>query len=175
MDTDVEIKMDIEPLIDAGMVCGIQNHRVGTNELDFVSLEGIDSRNGKRATFFCVQSGFLYSEPNHQFVKHCMQVMYDNGNKPFISESGKTNQFVIDWRLMAELSKFGVVYRDKEQWLREIDLHLYDSSVFATRKSKNKGSYLIHWFDQSWKPNTSIRLIITKYIKKQFYWVFRRI
>ena len=120
------------------MVCGIQNHRVGTNELEFVSLEGIDSRNGKCATFFCVQSGFLYSEPNHQFLKYCMQVMYDNGNKPFISENGKTNQFVIDWRLMAELSKFGAVYRDTEQRLQNIDLYLYDSSVFATRKSKKQ-------------------------------------
>ena len=135
LDTDVEIKKDIEPLIDAGMVCGIQNHRVGTNELDFVSLEGIDSRNGKRATFFCVQSGFLYSEPNHQFVKHCMQVMYDNGNKPFISESGKTNQFVIDWRLMAELSKFGVLYRDKEQWCVKL-ICTYMIAVCLQRESQ---------------------------------------
>ncbi len=46
MDTDVEIKKDLEPLIDACMVCGIQNHRVNTNDIDFVSPKGIDSRTG---------------------------------------------------------------------------------------------------------------------------------
>lgn len=162
-------------MIDSGMVCGIQNHRVSRNDLEYVSLEGIDSRTDKRATWFCVQAGFLYAEPNHPFVEHCMKEMYDDGNKPFIAGTGTTSQFVIDWKMMAELTKFGVVYRDKEQRLDTADLHLYDSSVFATRKSKTKDSYLIHWFDQSWKPDNSLKARLKKLVKNKFYFLFRRL
>lgn len=155
------------------MVCGIQNHRIGTEALQSVSLNGIDAKNGRRATFFCMQAGFLYAEPNHPYIRHCMKEFYEDGDKPFIVDEDKTNQFVIDWRLMAELTKFGAVYRDKEQRLDAIDLHLYDSSVFATRRSRNADSYLIHWFDQSWKPDTSLKVRIKKFVKSKFYWIFR--
>lgn len=166
---------NIEPVIDAGMVCGIQNHRVNTEALSTVSFDGIDSKNGLRATFFCVQAGFLYAEPHHPFIRHCMKEFYEDGDRPFIVDKDKTNQFVIDWRMMAELIQFGAVYRDKEQFLDAIDLHLYDSSVFATRKSKTSDSYLIHWFDQSWKPNTSFKMRLKKIFKNKFYWLFRRL
>lgn len=157
------------------MVCGIENHRVGTNALRTVSLDGIDSKNRLRATFFCMQAGFLYAEPHHPFIQHCMREFYENGDRAFIIGEDKTNQFVIDWRLMAELVKFGAVYRDKEQRLDTINLHLYDSSIFATRKSKTSDSYLIHWFDQSWKPNISLKVWFKKFLKSKFYWVIRKL
>ena len=157
------------------MVCGIQNHKVGSKALDQVSLDGYDLQSGQQASFFTIQTGFLYSEPNNPFILHCMKEMYNNGEKKFLLEDGNTNQFVIDWKMMIELSKFGAIYRDQEQWLHNIGLHLYDSSVFATRKSKTKDSYLIHWFDQSWTTNDSLRTKITKFIKQKLYWIFRKI
>ena len=175
MDTDVEIRKDLTPLIDASMVCGIQNHKVGSKALDQVSVDGYDLQSGQQASFFTIQAGFLYSEPNNPFILHCMKEMYNNGEKKFLLEDGNTNQFVIDWKMMIELSKFGAIYRDQEQWLHNIGLHLYDSSVFATRKSKTKDSYLIHWFDQSWTTNDSLRTKITKFIKQKLYWIFRKI
>lgn len=156
------------------MICGIQNHRVGTYALDGVSLDGYDLQTGEQASFFTIQAGFLYSEPNHPFIIHCMKEMYNNGEKQFLLENGNTNQFVIDWKMMIELPKFGAVYRDQEQWLHDISLHLYDSSVFATRKSKTKNSYLIHWFDQSWTTDDSLRMSVAKFIKHKLYWFFRQ-
>lgn len=175
MDTDVQILRNIEPLLKNSMVCGIQNHRFGTQMLNHVTEQGIDTITGSRATWFCMQAGFFYAEPNHPFIRHCLDVMYENGNRPFLKANGETNQFVIDWRLMAELTGYGAIYRDENQYLKDIDLMLYNSSVFATRKSKNRESYLVHWFDQSWSPAKTFKQRIIKFIKEKLFFLFRKI
>ena len=174
LDTDVEIYRNLEPLLKNSVVCGIQNHHYGVDCSKVVSEQGIDKQSGQLVSWFCVQAGFIYAEPNNPFLVHCLDKLYEKGNRAFIKQDGTTNQFVIDLRLMLELKEYGAVFRDKTQYLKQIDLMLYNSTFFATRKSKCKDSYLVHWFDQSWKPANSISMWLKKFIKQKLYFIYRK-
>ena len=69
---------------------------------------------------------------------------------------------------------WGMVYRDHTQLLPD-GIKIYDSSVFATRKSRNKDSNLIHWFDQSWRSNGGLALRLKKLVKKHLYFLYRKL
>ena len=144
----------IESSIKSEFVCGIENHLIGTDDLKFLSLQGIDKRTGNSMTGFGMQTGFLYSEPEHQFVLHCMKTIYEDGQRAFI-KNGKEDLVVIDGALIRALKDFGFVFKDETQSL-EPSITIYNSSVYATRKTKNKKTYLIHWFDQSWKEHDGV-------------------
>ena len=158
-DTDVQILRPLENVLDASFVSGVENHAIGTNILDEINENGYDKR-GKRFSAFCLQAGFMYSEPNHPCIEHCIQEIYENGNKVLLEKDGKTKVFVIDFEMMVLLQKkYGIKYRDTTQYLDD-DIKIYDSSYFATRKSKCKESYVIHWFDQSWRNNLGFIFVV---------------
>ena len=171
-DTDVTFVRPIENSIKSKFVCGIENHLIGTDDLKFLSLQGIDKRTGSPMAGFGMQTGFLYSEPEHQFVKHCIKTIYEGGQRAFIKD-GNEDLIVIDGALIWALKDFGFVFKDETQCL-EPNIIIYNSSVYATRKTKNNGTYLIHWFDQSWKENNNITFLLKKIIKKYFYFFFRK-
>lgn len=174
LDTDVQILRPIENIIDGSFVSGIENHNIGTDKLENVTENGYYMNTGKQCWSFCLQAGFMYSEPNHPFIDYCIEKLYQNGDKPFINSDGTYNAVVIDSLMMMALrDKYGMIYRDKTQVLSD-DIKIYCSSVLATRKSRNKDSYLIHWFDQSWRDGNSISMKLKKMIKKYLYFLYRR-
>lgn len=172
-DTDVTFLRPVEDSITSGFVCGIENHWVGTDKLEFMSFDGIDNKTGQPMHGFGMQTGFLYSEPGHPFVQYCLDKIYDNGKRSFIKPDGSYNEIVIDGALIWALKEFGFIFKDATQKLSSSIL-IYDSSVYASRKTKNNDSYLIHWFDQSWKENNNITFLLKKIIKKYFYFFFRK-
>lgn len=176
LDTDVQILRPIENVIDASFVSGIENHAFGTGELERdVTEKGLNRITGKPYSKFCLQAGFMYSEPSHPFIQQCIKKIYDSGNKSFLSEDGTNNCIIIDWAMMQILkNKYNIIYRDVTQHLND-DIKIYDSSVFATRKSKNNNSYLIHWFDQSWRTDCGFSMKLKKFVKKHMFFIFRKI
>lgn len=175
LDTDVQILRNIENVIDGAFVSGIENHNIDTNELEGVTEDGYYIKTGKQCWSFCLQAGFMYSEPNHPFINYCMESLYKNGDKPFINLDGTINAVVIDSLMMMALrDKYGIIYRDTTQVLPD-NIKIYVSSVFATRKSRNKDSYMIHWFDQSWRENDLISMRLKKFIKKYLYFLYRKL
>lgn len=176
LDTDVQILRNIEDAIDSSFVSGVEYHGFGSGDLEtFVTEEGTNLMTGNIYTRFCLQAGFMYSEPNHPFIKHCLKTLYDFGNRAFINEDGSDNSFVIDLSMMIELkNRYGIIYRDKDQKLDD-DIKIWNSTVFATKKSRTKNSYLIHWFDQSWKTDGGIFMKMKIYIKKYLYFIYRKL
>ncbi len=176
MDTDVSLSRNISPIINAGFVTGFENNRYGTIALEqSVTEDGFYKKDGKICTWFNLQAGFMYAEPKHPFILQCINVLYDNGNKTFLNIDGTTNQFVIDLSLMLQLKQHGIKYRDKTQYLPELDIRIYNSNIIASKKSRNKDSYAIHWYDQSWKTNAGLKQWIKRMIKKYFYLFYRKI
>lgn len=160
IDTDVEILKEISPCLTNGFVCGAMiPHIVSENPLyNRISM----------------QTGFLYAEPCHPFVQKAMEMIYDNGNRHFVNEHGEWQMTPIDIELMSVLiDSFGYNQQNETQHLKD-DIVVYDSSVFATRKSKTEDSYLIHWFDQSWVENTSLKAKIKRFIKSKLYFIYRK-
>lgn len=172
----MQILRNIEDAIDSSFVSGVEYHGFGSGDLEtFVTEEGTNLMTGNIYTRFCLQAGFMYSEPNHPFIKHCLKTLYDFGNRAFINEDGSDNSFVIDLSMMIELkNRYGIIYRDKDQKLDD-DIKIWNSTVFATKKSRTKNSYLIHWFDQSWKTDGGIFMKMKIYIKKYLYFIYRKL
>ena len=175
LDTDVQILRPIENVLDAPFVSGIENHGYGTDDLDGVTEDGFVRSTGQLYTRFCLQAGFMYAEPGHPFVDYCLEHFYGGGDRQFVNDDGSDNAFVIDLALMVALRKgWGMAYRDRTQLLPG-GIKIYDSSVFATRKSRTDGSYLIHWFDQSWRTNGGLSLKLRKLVKKHLYFLYRKL
>lgn len=172
LDTDVQIVRKLEDSIKGEFVSAIENHRVGSKYWDRANnciAQGYEDR----FTSFCLQAGFMYSEKSHPFVIQCMKDIYDNGNREFLKSNGEHNGFVIDATLWNILHKdYGLKFLDKTQRLKN-GILIYDSSVYATRKTKTKDSYLIHWFDQTWRADASIKMRVKTFIKQKFYWLYR--
>lgn len=79
----------MESIIDSPFVSGIEYHAFGSGDLEkFVTEEGINLLTGNIYTRFCLQAGFMYSEPNHPFIQHCLKTLYDFGNRAFINDDG---------------------------------------------------------------------------------------
>lgn len=172
IDTDVEIRKDISPSIVDSFVTGIEDTHAGTSYMNDVSEDGIKRSTGDMCSGFCIQAGFMYAERKHPFIARCMESLYDNGNRPFLNPDGSHNGFVIDQKMFELLREDGIKYIDKSQSLRN-NIFIHDSSVYATRKTKNRDSFVIHWYDQSWKDNDHILMILKKLIKRYFFFLYR--
>ena len=115
----------------------------------------------------------MYSEKGHPFVIQCMKEIYDNGNREFLKPNGEHNGFVIDATLWKILHKdYGLKFLDKTQRLKD-GILIYDSSVYATKKTKNKDSYLIHWFDQTWKSGDNFKERLRTFLRIKMFWLFK--
>lgn len=171
-DTDVEFLGNIESFINDGFVGGVENHLIGTDEINYLTKDGLDSRSNKMISGFGLQTGFIYSEPGHPYVKSCMTNIYEDGQRRFVKDDGSFEQIVIDGAMAQELFKYGFVYVDKLQHC-EPNITIYDSSVIATRKSRNSNTVVMHWFDQSWKPDGGVRMKVKKFIKRYLYKLYR--
>lgn len=170
-DTDVTFLHKIDGSIDNDFVCGIENFLVATGQMKYMTTDGIDTRTGKEISGFGMQTGFMYSEPHHIFIKHCMESIYDNGQRPFINGDGTLNSIIIDGALIFAIKKFGFKFKDLTQHL-ECNITIYDSSVYAAPSTKNSKSYIVHWYDQSWQDLKGISSL-KRAIKKYLYFLFR--
>lgn len=174
MDVDVELIKPIDNYLTDTFVSGFSNHHIHTNEMDYVNEDGYHMVTGKRYRWFQIQAGFMYSEPHHPFIEHCMTTLYDNGQKIFVNSDGSYNLFTIDIILIRMMEKFGVRYVDKTQHL-DPGITIYKSNIFASRRSLDDESVLIHWFDQSWRLRSGWKMKLKKTIKSRFYWFYRTV
>lgn len=164
----MQILKPIEDIITANFVCGIENLLIDTDTLGHLTPDGKDDRTGEDISGFGMQTGFFYSEPFNPFVSYCIDGIYKAGQRPFVLSEGKYDELIIDGALIRALRDFGFVFRDVTQRL-EPCIVIYDSSYFATKKTYNKMSYLIHWYDQSWKDKAGFKEYIKKWIKGHLY------
>lgn len=171
-DTDVTFLRPIENSIVSAFVCGIENF-LSAYESQYMTLDGTDRRTHSRMGKFGMQTGFFYSEPHHPFIIHCMKEIYSNGQKPFICSDGRLEQIIIDGAMIWELKKFGFLFKDKTQKIHP-DITIYDSSVFAINSSRNRDTFVIHWYDQSWNGKMGLKERIKRFIKQYFYFIYRR-
>lgn len=171
-DTDVTILRRIEKSIDNDFVCGIENFLISSNQMKYMTIEGLDIRTGKVISGFGMQTGFMYSEPHNMFVKYCMDIVYDDGQRPFINDDGTLNTIIIDGALILAVKEFGFKFQDVTQHLPS-GITIYDSSVYAYPVTKNGNSYIVHWYDQSWQELKGIPRF-KRAVKKWFYFLFRR-
>lgn len=171
-DTDVSFIDNIGKYITQKLVCGIENHLIGTEDIKYLSPEGYDIRTGQPISHFGMQTGFLYCEPKHPFIYNCINNVYQNGNRSFCKEDGSHDIIVIDGALIHELKSFGFIFKDETQYLNP-DIVIYKSNIFATRKTQDKESCLIHWFDQSWVTDSSLKGRIKRIIKKHLFPLYR--
>lgn len=170
-DTDVEICRDITPLLSHSFVGALEFIRP-VEDLQHISEEGIDRKTGKMADAIGLQAGFFYAEPHHPFIKRMLETRYDNGMRRFINDDGTNNAFVVDGAMIDVLrEEYGLKYKNETQRLAD-DIVVHDCSIFATRKTKTPESYVIHWFDQSWKEDKGLQKL-KKWIKKHLYYVYR--
>lgn len=160
VDTDVDFIKPIEDTLCHRFACGIQVPIIE-------SAESIYNRKS-------LQTGFLYSDKAHPFLRVAIHELYDNGKRHFVKADGSLDMMPIDVKLMDVLISFlGANPIDKDQILKD-DIMLYNSSLYATRKSKSKDSYIIHWLDQSWSDAHGAIPKIKKFIKKYLYFIYSK-
>lgn len=158
VDTDVQILRNIEDRITGDFVCGLLSPHI-------VSAEKIYNR-------LSIQTGFIYSEMKHPFIKTALEKIYWEGYKHFCKFDGTLETRPIDIELMTiMMDYYNIELKDETQYLNN-NIVIYNSAVFASRKSKNSNSYLIHWFDQSWVDDIGI-FKIKKLIKKYLFFLYR--
>ena len=172
VDTDVEIIKPIEDYIKDSFVSGILNHKIRTDDWKYCDDAGIDQRTGRRINWMGIQAGFMYSEPGHFFIRQCLKELYGDGQRAFCNKDGSVNGFVIDGQLLRLLHGYGIMYRDETQMV-DGGITIYKSNIFATRKSKDKTTVVIHWFDQSWKAHTSMKMKLKLFVKRYLYKIYR--
>lgn len=174
LDTDLQLYKSIEEYINTNrFVSGMMNHRAGMSNANRITEDGIDMDTHRNTIWYGLQVGFIYSEPKHPFIKNCINNIYANGDKQFLNADGSNNGFVIEMPMARELLRFGFKYRDYNQELL-CGVKIYNTNILATRKTKNRETIAIHWFDQSWMPDLAIKMKIKKAIKKYLYFLYRR-
>lgn len=172
MDTDVQLYNPVETILTDSFLTGLLNHHHGTDFMNKVTSDGYLSGSHEECSGFGIQVGFMYSEPNHPFVKDFMEKVYENGQRRFINDDGTYNELVIDGLMMRFLcDEYNAKFVDTTQRLNG-NITLYDSSVFATRKTRNKNTVAVHWFDQSWMDNTLL-MRLKKFIKYRLFFLYR--
>lgn len=160
LDTDVDILKPVESILAHGFVCGVQIPTV-------VSDKAIYNR-------ISLQTGFLYSGKGHPLPQIALRELYDDGNRHFVRPDGSLEMMPVDIRLMDVLMDFFCAKpADEDQCLKD-DVVLYNSRVFATRKTKDRSSFIVHWFDQSWTDSNGLVSKMKKYIKKNLYFIYRK-
>ena len=170
-DTDVTILRKIEGSIDNDFVCGIENFLITSDQMKYMTIDGLDKRTGKIISGFGMQTGFMYSEPHNIFVKYCMNTVYGDGQRPFINDDGTLNTIIIDGAMILAIKEFGFKFQDTTQRLHS-GITIYNSSVYAFPATKNDKSYVVHWYDQSWQELKGIPKL-KRAVKKLFYFLFR--
>lgn len=141
LDTDVELRKDVTPILTHRFVTGVLNHHFGTDFMNDVTEDGM--KNGEKISGLGINTGFIYSEPNHPILDSLLTKLYRGGQKHF--------EIMIIDRVMRNVlyEDYGLKYRDMDQNIR-CDAMVYHSSVIASPKSADKQSVAIHWFDNSW-------------------------
>ncbi len=174
-DTDVEFlrPLDTKLLQQGKFICGVENLLVGTDDIKYMTYEGFDKRTGKEMQCFGMQTGFLYSESGHPFLKHCMHKIYQDGQRMFIKSDGTYDKLIIDAALIWAIKDFGFIFKDETQKLKDNTI-IFKSNIFATPMTKDDKTYIIHWYDQSWQETKGLSGKLKKIIKKHFYYLFRK-
>lgn len=99
---------------------------------------------------FSIQAAIMGSVPNNPFLKDCMDE-YKNIN--FLQEDGsinKTNKIIIGAIISKVAEKYGYVYQDKKQVLRENMLILPSNVLVGNAVHLDSNSYAIHLINGSW-------------------------
>lgn len=167
LDTDVELMKSIDDSINNDFVVSFLNNHFKTGVMAHVDENGIDKLSGKQISGFGINTGFIYSAPNHPVINRLLSDVYGMGNRCFVNEDGTFNKLIIDGELMMVLhDSFGVKFIDTIQ--KTGDFTVYDSTVIASPITQNENSIAIHWYDQTWVENTTLLSRLRKTIKSKF-------
>lgn len=171
MDTDVEVIHDFSRFLHASFVSSIQILRkVSWNSLqNDVTVDGILKKTGAHVTFIGLQAGFMYSMPQHPFLRRVITNIYHDGQMHFDSKDTPFSDMVIDYLLMNYLQKeYHMKYRDEVQRLAD-DILIYDSGVFSVNRTYSFCTCTIHWYEQSWcaKGETKVQKF-KRFLKSNF-------
>ena len=159
LDSDVEIKKSLTPLLDSGFISSIecnpkrwkqvarQTDEMG-RRLDYIErVDGIG-----------IQAAIIGAVPHHPFLKKILDY-YDN----HLFFNGKTfDQLPAPYVYAELLENEGLVYQDQMQLLNN-DITLFRSNVFADYQSCDLHSYAIHMCSGSWVDSKS--KYATRFIK----------
>lgn len=77
LDTDVELCKDVKPFLEHSFVTGFLNHHFGTDFMDDVSEDGYKGE--KKISGFGINTGFIYSSPNHPALSSLLTDLYGGG------------------------------------------------------------------------------------------------
>ncbi len=168
LDTDVEIIRPIEDTLTAGFICGVLNLLHTVSGVQRMNEDGIDELTGMPTENFGMQTGLLYSEPNHPFVTHCMKEIYGDGQRQY-------KPIIIDLVLIRALKEFApdFRFRDETQHL-DGDIVIYNSHIYTMRDSLTRESVAIHWYDQSWMNYNTLSEKLRRFIRLRLYFLIRR-
>lgn len=79
MDTDVELLRDVLPLIKGSFATGFLNHHFGTDYMKKVSEDGYLLDSHEKVEGFGINTGFIYSKPNHPVLEKLISNVYGGG------------------------------------------------------------------------------------------------
>lgn len=174
LDTDVELMKCVDDTISNNFVVGFLNNHYKTDMMSHIDENGIDTRTGKQISGFGINTGFIYSAPNHPVINKLLSDVYGGGNRCFVNEDGTFNKLIIDGELMMILhDSFGLKFYDITQQTKEYTV--YESLIIASPITKNKNSIAIHWLDQTWVESNQILKKIKKAIKAKHPKLYRRL
>ncbi len=141
-------------------------HTVGRTQK--INDDGVDELTGRRCEGFGMQTGFLYSDPGHPFVSHCLEMIYDDGRRSY-------EPLIIDAALIWALKDFDPAFRfsDQTQRLRD-DTLVWNSRVYTMRDFVTSDSVAIHWYDQSWMNYDTLPEKLRRFIRHRLYFLIRR-
>lgn len=79
LDTDVELKKNIDDFLCAGFVAGFLNNHFLSDVMKDVTEDGLYLKTGKSVQGFGINTGFIYSKPNHPVVNVLLEQVYGGG------------------------------------------------------------------------------------------------
>lgn len=77
LDTDVELTKSVAPYLNHSFVTGFLNHHYGTDFMNDVSEDGY--KGSEKICGFGINTGFIYSEPNHPVLSSVLTSLYGGG------------------------------------------------------------------------------------------------
>ncbi|KJD34637.1 hypothetical protein PK35_02355 [Tamlana nanhaiensis] len=109
----------------------------------------------KRMHGLGILSAFMAAIPNHKFVEDCLE-MYNAIKPEKVNDEVDFNNFVIGSYITKCAEKYGFIYKDSEQLLKENMLILPKNVLAGNELFIDKDSYLIHLCNGSWTDNRTV-------------------
>ena len=155
LDSDVIVNENFDRFLNCGFVSSIEYFSKFKTEIQ-KSVNPDFSRNPNYTQVYGlgIQAAIIGSEKGHFFPGLLLDYYKNNS---FIKEDGSLNLLPAPAIYSLLLEKYGFKYKDEKQVLNN-DIHIFDSSVFASYPSCTFSSVAIHMMAGSWvdvKPTDS--------------------